>query len=308
MIYSNNKHYYSLSEYYKNKYNKKIAKVALNANFTCPNKDGSKGFGGCSYCSSLGSGDMAGDINKSLKEQFFDIAKIMDNKWPNCYYIPYLQANSNTYKPLKDLKNIYEDILNFSNKIVSLAIATRSDCLDFEKIEYLGELNKKIPIQIELGLQTISETTAKKINRCSTIEDFILKVKLLRAKNIEVVVHIINGLPYETKEMMIDNIKFLNNLDIQGIKIHSLLILKNTKLYLDYLNENFKILSLEEYVDIICDQIGFLNENIVIHRLAADASFDTLVTPLWTRKKFVVMNEIDKELRKRNIFQGDYLK
>lgn len=301
-----NKRYNSLTEYYDKKYGSKVAKISLNANFSCPNKDGTKGYGGCTYCTKLGSGDFAGDKEKTLKEQFEEIKKIMLQKWPNAKYIPYLQANSNTYAPLDKLKEIYETISKFDD-IVSISIATRCDCLEDDKIEYLKELNKRIPIQIELGLQTIHENTAKLINRGHDLEEFRTAVKKLRDANIEVVVHIINGLPGETKEMMIETAKYLNTLDIQGVKIHSLLILKGTKMGTDYMNNPFHILSLEEYVDIVVEQIRNLDPNIVIHRLAADGRVDDLIEPKWTIKKLVVMNEIDKALRKLNAHQGDYL-
>lgn len=299
------KHYNTISAYYKNKFHKKVAKISLNADFTCPNKDGTKGYGGCSYCSKLGSGDFAGDKSLSLQAQFDQIKKIMEHKWPNILYIPYLQANSNTYAPLEKLKQIYEEVINLDPNIVMLSIATRADCISDEIVEYLSSLNKKIPIQIELGLQTIHEDTAKLINRCHSLKEFEEAVYKLRQNNIEVVVHVINGLPYETKEMMLETIHYLNKLDIQGIKIHSLLILEGTKMANDFKNKPWHILSLEEYVDIVVDQIRHLRPDIIIHRLAADGVIDDLIEPKWTIKKLVVMNEIDKKMRLLNAFQGD---
>ncbi len=302
-----NKPYNTLNAYYKQKYNSKVAKISLNANFTCPNKDGTKGYGGCTYCSKLGSGDFAGNRFKSLTEQFEEIKTIIDKKWPDTLYIPYLQANSNTYASIDSLKKIYEEVLNlYPNKTVGISIATRPDCINDEIVELLNEINKKKPVQIELGLQTSNEATAKRINRCSTNEEFILAVKKLRKYKLEVVVHIINGLPYETKEDMLNTIYFLNKLDIQGIKIHSLLLLKDTKLYEEYLKEQFPILSLEEYVEITTKQITHLRPDIIIHRLAADANLKDLIEPKWTNKKLVVMNEIDKLLRKNKDYQGKY--
>lgn len=302
----NNKNYNTLTEYYKNKYNKKVAKIALNANFTCPNKDGKKGFGGCTYCSKLGSGDTAGDRNLSLKDQFYQIKEIMDKKWKDLLYIPYLQSNSNTYGSLDKLKSVYNEILSIKDdRIVGMAIATRPDCFTDEIYNYLEELNKQIPLSIELGLQTSNEKTAKIINRLSTNEEFIDAVTNLRKRNIEVVAHIINGLPYETEQDMLNTIDFINQLDIQGIKFHSLLILKDTQMYEDYLNNPFKILTLEEYTSICVKQIAKLKPSIIIHRLAADGVIDDIVIPKWPIKKLVVMNEIDKLMRKNNIHQGD---
>ena len=306
-FFNNEKRYNTLTEYNLYKYGKKVAKIALNGNFTCPNKDGSKGIGGCSYCSKLGSGDFAGDKNLSLKEQFLQIKEIMEKKWPDSLYMPYLQANSNTYAPVEKLKEIYEEVLAIDpEKTVGISIATRADCLPDDVIEYLGKLNKHTNVQIELGLQTANELTAKMINRCSTNDEFINACQKLRKQNIEIVVHIINGLPNETYEDMMNTVSFINKLDIQGIKIHSLLVLKNTLLAKQYEEKPFHILSLEEYVKITVDQITHLNPNIIIHRLAADGVFDDLIQPLWTRQKLVVMNEIDKLLRKNDEYQGKY--
>lgn len=303
---NNEKHYNTLSAYYKYKYKQKIAKVSLNAGFSCPNKDGSKGFGGCTYCTPLGSGDFAGKQTDDLRHQFEAVKSVMQHKWPNALFIPYFQANSNTYAPLQRLKEIYDEVSSWPD-IVGISIATRCDCLEDDKIEYFKALNKRIPIQIELGLQTIHEETAKAINRGHTLEEFTNTVKKLREANIEVVVHIINGLPGETKEMMIQTARYLNQLDIQGVKIHSLLILNNTKMGAEFLKNPFPILTLNEYVDIVVEQIRNLRNNIIIHRLAADGVIDNLIEPKWTIKKLVVMNEIDKALRRLNAYQGDYL-
>ena len=303
---NNEKHYNTLNNYYQFKYQKKVFKVSLNGGFSCPNKDGKKGFGGCTYCSELGSGDFAGDINKSLPDQFFEMKKMMEQKWPDALYIPYFQANSNTYADIATLKEKFESVIHLDEKIVMLSISTRPDCLDDDIIAYLGELNTKIPIQIELGFQTSNEKTIQAINRNCTNQEFERAIKLLREQNIEVVVHIINGLPDETKEDMLNTIKYLNQFDYQGIKIHLLHIMKNTKMGEDYLKNPFKTLTLAEYVDIVTEQIRILKPSIIIHRLTGDAPRDLLIEPLWSLKKFVVMNEIDKEMRKKNAYQGDH--
>ena len=298
-----NKRYNTIDRFYKYKYGKKVAKISLNANFSCPNKDGTKGYGGCSYCSLSGSGDFAGDKNKDLLTQFADIKAIMNQKWPDTLYMPYLQAKSITYGSLEKLKETYEPLTKIKD-IIGISIATRSDCFNEEIYAYLNELNQRVPLQIELGLQTIHQKTAERINRGSTLEEFVSCVNRLHKLNIEIVVHIINGLPDESKEMMLQTIDFLNELPIQGIKIHSLLIIKNTRLAKEYETNPFKLLTRDEYVDIVCCQIERLRDDIIIHRLAADSGIDDLIEPLWTRKKLVVMNEIDKELRKRDTYQG----
>lgn len=304
----NEKHYNTLSRYYKYRYEEKIAKVSLNTNFGCPNRDGKVSYGGCTFCSDIGSGDFAGNIQDNLQKQFSDIKKIMRKKWPSCKFIPYFQAYSNTYADIDTLRKVYQEAMNLDEQVVSLAIATRPDCIDEDIALLLGEMNQIKPIQIELGLQTIHEKTAKKINRGYTLEIFEQAIDLLQQYNLEIVVHIINGLPHETKQDMIETIKYLNKFPLQGIKIHSLLLLKHTKMALEYYLEPFPILTLPEYVDIVCDQIGYLRDDIIIHRIAADGKSKDVIAPEWTSKKLVVANEIDKELRKRNLYQGDYLK
>ncbi len=301
--YSNtNKRYHTLDYYYKNKFNDKIIKISLNAGFSCPHLKN----GGCIYCSNLGSGEYAGNVNDDLVTQFMQGKKLMNKKWPNGKYIGYFQARTNTYAPVSILKEKYETILNLKD-VIGLAIATRPDCISDECLNYLEELNKRTFLTIELGLQTIHEQTTKLINRGHDLNCFVSMVNKLREKNINVVVHIINGLPYETKEMMIETVKFLNKLDIQGIKIHMLSILKNTEMEKLYAKEKFKLLQEQEYIEIVCEQLEYLRPEIVIHRLTGDPKLDDLVAPKWLTKKISVLNGIDKYMNKKNIVQGDKL-
>ena len=303
--YINNQHrYYTLDYYYKNKYNSKVFKVALNGNFTCPNRDGKISTLGCIFCSESGSGDFAGDKELPLKEQFEQVKAVLLKKWPKAKYIPYFQANTNTYGPISKLKALFNEAVTLDNDIVSISIATRPDCLSNETIEFLNELNQIKPVTIELGLQTIHDSTAKVINRGYNLNVFEDAVKRLNKYNIEIVVHIINGLPFETKDMMLDTVKYLNNLNIQGIKIHSLFILKNTKLAEMFLNNEFNILTMDEYVDTTVEQLAIIRDDIVIHRINGDAPRDLLIEPQWSIKKLVVMNEIDKKMKERNYYQG----
>ena len=301
-----NKRYHTLNYYYQNKFNSKVFKISLNAGFTCPNIDGTKGIGGCIYCSNTGSGEYGGNVNDNLVTQFNNIKKILHKKWPNGKYIGYFQAHTNTYADINILKEKYETILNLDN-VIGLSIATRPDAISEECYKYLDELNKKTFLTIELGLQTIHENTSKLINRCHSLDCFEKCVQRLRNLNINVVVHIINGLPYETKDMMIETVKYLNKLDIQGIKIHMLSVLKNTKLEKLYKENNFKILTKEEYIDIVCDQLEYLRPEIVINRITADPKIDDLIEPNWLIKKFCVLNDIDKELVRRDSYQGSKL-
>ncbi len=303
-IYSDsNKRYHTLDYFYKHKFNSKVFKVSLNAGFTCPNIDGSKGYGGCIYCSKLKSGDYAGDKDKDLVTQFIEVRNNILKKWPNSKYIGYFQAGTNTYADVNVLKEKYEQILKMDD-VVGLSIATRADAIDDKCLDYLEELSKKTYLTIELGLQSIHEKTSKLINRCHSLDCFYKMVNKLRAKNINVVVHIINGLPYESKEDMLETVKYLNQLDIQGIKIHMLHILKDTALNNLYQKKHFPVLSREEYVDIVCDQLELLRPEIVIHRITGDPKVTDLIEPKWLIKKFGVLNEIDKELVRRDSYQG----
>lgn len=302
--YSNsNKRYYTLDYFYKQKFNSKVFKVSLNAGFSCPNKDGTKGLGGCIYCSHLGSGDYAGNKEKNLIEQFNEVKEIMLKKWPDSKYIAYFQANTNTYAPVEELKEKYESVA-FLDNVVGLNIATRPDSISDECLNYLEELSKKTYLTVELGLQTIHEETSKLINRGHDLKCFEETLNKLRKKNINVVVHIINGLPYETKEMMLETVKYLSTKDIQGIKIHMLHILKNTVLATLYEKEKFHVLTLEEYVDIVIEQLELLPSDLVIHRVTGDPNPNDLIEPTWLIKKFGVLNEIDKEMVRRDTYQG----
>lgn len=304
---SDNKRYHTLNYFYRNKFGSKVFKVSLNAGLTCPNIDGTKGYGGCIYCSTTGSGEYGGDKNKDLTTQFNTVKNILHQKWPNAKYIGYFQARTNTYAPLEKLKSMYEEILALDN-VVGLNIATRSDAITEECLNYLEKLAKRTYLTIELGLQTIHEKTSILINRCNSLENFTEMVKKLRERNINVVVHIINGLPYETKEEMIDTVKYLNKLDIQGLKIHMLSILKNTKLEKIYNKEKFPILTKKEYIDIIIEQLENLRPEIIINRITGDPKIEDLIEPFWLTKKWELLNDIDKEMIVRNTFQGKKLK
>ena len=299
----NNKRYHTLDYFYKNKFVKKVCKISLNAGFTCPNKDGTKGYGGCIYCSKLGSGDFAGNKEKDLITQFNEVKEIMKKKWPDALYIGYFQANTNTYAKTEVLKQKYEPILELKN-VIGLNIATRPDAITEDCLDYLEELSTRTYLTVELGLQTIHEKTTKLINRGHDLECFTNMVKELRKRNINVVVHIINGLPYETKEMMLETVEYLNKLDIQGIKIHMLHIIKDTRLANLYNQEKFHILTKEEYIDIVIEQLERLRPEIIINRITGDPVKEDLIEPTWLLKKFCVLNDIDKEMVKRNSYQG----
>lgn len=298
-----NKRYYTLNYYYKKKYGSKVFKVSLNGGFTCPNKDGTVGKRGCIFCSRLGSGDFAGNLKLDLVSQFNEVKNIMLKKWPQAKYIGYFQANTNTYASVDELKEKYEAILKIDN-VVGLNIATRSDAISDEVLDYLTELNSRCDLVIELGLQSMHDETLKFINRGHDLKNFEECFKRLKERRIKVVVHIINGLPNETKDMMIETAKYLNDLGIDGIKIHMLHIIKNTELADLYEKEKFHVLTKEEYIDIVIDQLEYLNEDIVINRITGDPVKEDLIEPSWLLKKFCVLNDIDKEMVRRDTYQG----
>lgn len=302
--YSNdNKRYHTFNYYLKNKYHNKVAKVSLNAGFTCPNRDGTKGVGGCIFCSSSGSGDFAGNVKDSLEQQFNDVSIILQKKWPGCKYIAYFQANTNTYGPVEKIQNCIEPFLN-KKDVVAISIATRPDCLEDEVLKYLAKINEKYDLWVELGLQTIHDKTGQLINRGHTYQEFLNGLNKLRQHNINVCVHIINGLPFETKEMMLQTAKELGRLDIQALKIHMLYVIKNTKLHQLYINNDFKMLSREEYIDLVTEQLSYIPENIVIERLTGDGNIEDLIAPLWSIKKVTILNDIDKLMVAKNYYQG----
>lgn len=300
---NDNKRYHTFNYYLKNKYHNKVAKVSLNANFTCPNRDGTKGIGGCIFCSNSGSGDFAGNIKDSLEKQFDDVSALLQKKWPNCKYIAYFQANSNTYGPVEKLRNCIEPFIN-KKDVVAISIATRPDCLEDEILEYLDSVNKRCDLWIELGLQTIHDKTAKLINRGHSYLEFIEGLNKLRHLNINVCVHIINGLPFETYEMMLTTAKEIGKLDIQALKIHMLYVIKNTKLHQMYQNNEFTMLNRDEYIDLVTEQLSYLPENIVIERLTGDGNVNDLIAPDWSIKKVTILNDIDKLMVKKNYVQG----
>lgn len=298
-----NKRYYTLNYYYKKKYNSKVFKVSLNGGFTCPNKDGKHGTRGCIFCSRLGSGDFAGKSTDDLIDQFENVKNMMLKKWPNAKYIAYFQANTNTYAPVNILKQKFEPFVTMKD-VVGINIATRSDAISDEVLDYLIDLNKRTDLVVELGLQSMHDETLKYINRGHDLKNFEECFQKLKSNNIKVVVHIINGLPGETKEMMIETAKYLNNLGIDGIKIHMLHVIKNTDLADIYEKEHYHILTKEEYIDIVVSQLEYLNENIVINRITGDPKKEDLIAPDWLLKKFCVLNDIDKEMVKRDTYQG----
>lgn len=301
--YSNdNKRYHTWNYHLHHKFGCKVFKVALNGGFTCPNIDGSKGTGGCIYCLG-GSGDFAGDPAHSILTQFDEVKERMHKKWKDAKYIPYFQAHTNTYAPASVLRAQFEPVLAQEN-VVGISIATRADCLADDVLEYLSELNERTYLIVELGLQTIFDETGEKINRCHTYADFLEGYEKLRARNINVCVHLIDGLPGETTEMMVQSAREVARLKPHCVKLHLLHVLKGTRLADMYANGEFSLMTREDYVETIVNQLEVFPEETVIQRLTGDGGRDSLIGPLWSLKKFVVLNEIDKLMLKRDTYQG----
>ena len=299
----NGKRYHSLNYYLRNKFGEKVYKISLDGGFTCPNRDGKISKSGCLFCSERGSGDFAGDREFSINDQFNDIKKMMQKKWHEGKYIAYFQAYTNTYAPVDILRKKYEEAIS-QEGVVALAIATRPDCLEDEVLDLLEEINENIYVWVELGLQTIDDTVAKRINRGYDLSVFEDAISRLKKRKIDFVVHSILGLPGETKEGMLRTIDYIAHSGAKGIKFHLLHLMKDTPLVKLYEKGQLEFLSQEEYIDLICKGIAMLPEDMVVHRLTGDAPRNLLIGPMWSLKKWEVLNEIDRKLVENNIYQG----
>ena len=299
------KRYYSLNYFLREKFGEKVVKISLDAGFSCPNRDGSISTGGCIFCSSRGSGDFAGDRNFSITKQFERCKKIMKTKWKSSKFIAYFQAYTNTYASVDVLRKKYEEALN-QEGVVALAIATRPDCLGTEVLELIEEYSKKIYTWVELGLQTSSDNTAKLINRGYKLSTFDEAIINLKNRNIDIVVHIIFGLPGESESLMINTIKYVAAKGISGVKIHLLHLMKETQLVKLYEEGQLRFLTKANYVNLICDALTLLPKNVVIHRLTGDSPRELLIGPKWSLAKWEILNDIDKKMEQANLYQGLY--
>ncbi len=299
----NGKRYHSLNYFLRNKFNEKIYKISLDGGFTCPNRDGKVAKGGCTFCSARGSGDYAGSRILSINEQFNDRKKMMEKKWKDGKYIAYFQAYTNTYAPVEELRQKYEEAIQQEN-VVALSIATRPDCLDDDVVDLLEEISKKTYLWVELGLQTINDESARNFNRGYDFKVFEEGIKKLHDRNIEVVVHTIFGLPGETKEDMLKTVDYVAHSGAQGIKFHLLHLMSGTQMVKQYESGELKLLSQEDYIDLICKGIAMIPQDMVVHRLTGDAPRESLIGPMWSLKKWEVLNAIDKALVDNDIYQG----
>ena len=298
------KRYNSFNYFLRDKFGSKVFKISLDGGFTCPNRDGKVARGGCTFCSARGSGDFAGERIAPINEQFEDVKIMMKKKWKSAdKYIAYFQAYTNTYAPIDELRQKYEEAIS-KEGVVALAIGTRPDCISEEVLDLLEEMNKKVYVWLEIGLQTIHQETANAFNRGYELEVFDKAVEGLKSRGIDVVVHSIFGLPGETKEMMMETVDYIVKKDVRGIKFHLLHLMENTAMVKDYEEGRLKFLTQEEYIDLICEGISRIPEDLVVHRLTGDAPRDLLIGPMWSLKKWEVLNDIDKTLEDRGIYQG----
>ena len=301
----NDKPYHSLDFELKKRFHEKVYRLALNGGMTCPNRDGHIATGGCIFCSAGGSGDFAAPASLSISKQIRAGQKLLANKRPVHQYIAYFQAFTNTYGPVDYLRSVFTEAIQHP-EIEVLAIATRPDCLQDEIVSLLSELNQIKPVWVELGLQTMHDDTAQFIRRGYPLPVFEDAVKRLRLHGIEVITHVILGLPGEDHERMLETIRYLNIQDIQGIKLQLLHILKGTDLADIYEHDPFPVFTLEEYVSFIVDCVEIIRPDMVIHRLTGDGPKDLLIAPLWSSAKRHVLNSIHREFRLRDTWQGKY--
>lgn len=300
------KRYYSFDSFLKNRFGEKIYKVSLDGGFTCPNRDGTIGTGGCIFCSEGGSGDFASDARLPVSDQITQGISLVAAKNPSSRYIAYFQAFTNTYAPVSRLRKLFTEAIEDS-RIAALAIGTRPDCLPDNVLALLKELNERKPVFVELGLQTIHPVTAGLIRRGYPLSCFEEAVRNLSSIGVWTVVHLILGLPGETEDMMLESVRYLNSLPIHGVKFSMLHILKGTDLADIYREKPFPVFTMESYVNLILQCIGNLRSDIVIHRLTGDGPKDLLIAPLWSLRKRTVLNNIAHQLKVQDIRQGDFL-
>ncbi|MDQ0338870.1 radical SAM protein (TIGR01212 family) [Caldalkalibacillus uzonensis] len=297
------KRYHTWNYHLRQTFGQKVFKVSLDAGFTCPNRDGKVATGGCTFCSARGSGDFAGDRRDDLLTQFEKVKTNMHKKWPEAKYIGYFQAYTNTYAPAEELRDMYEAILE-QDGVVGLSIATRPDCLPDDVVALLAELNERTYLWVELGLQTVHNKTGELINRGHDYKCYVEGVEKLRQHNIRVCCHIIYGLPQETDEMMLETAREVSKLDIQGLKIHLLHVLKFTPMVRQYEQGLLQFLEKDQYVNLVVKTLEMMPPELIIHRVTGDGPGDLLIGPMWSVNKWDVLNSIDRELKNRNTWQG----
>lgn len=298
-----NKRYHTLNYHIKQKFGSRVFKVVIDAGFTCPNIDGTCGRGGCTYCTS-GAAEFTNSSKISVEKQIELEKERIFKKWGKVPVIAYFQAHTNTYASLDKLKSLYEEALSVEG-VTGISIATRPDCLEPEKIEYLKGLSEKTYLTVELGLQTIFDDTAKKINRGYLFDTFENTFNRLKQNDIRVCVHLIDGLIDETPEMMVQSAKVLGKMKPDGVKIHLLHVMKDTVCESQLIRGELDTMSMNEYIETVCNQLRYLPPECVVERITGDGSKENLVAPRWSTNKIAVLGGIDKYMAENNIYQGD---
>ncbi len=297
------KRYHTLNHYLKQRFGGKVFKLSLDAGFTCPNRDGSKGFGGCRFCSARGSGDFAPPEQLSLTEQLRQGVALVEKKWPSGQYIAYFQAFTNTYAPLAVLQARYDEALRFPG-VIGMAVATRPDCLPEEVCDLLAAYREKTFLWVELGLQSVHADTMRRMNLQYTYADYLAAAERLRRRGIPFCVHLIVGLPGEDRQMILQSAEAVCRTHPFGLKLHMLHVLQGTRLGLEYERKPFPLLTMEEYVPLIADLLERIPPEVIIHRLTGDGPKALTLAPRWTFHKLKVLSEIDRELKRRDSWQG----
>ena len=299
----NEKRYHTFNYYLKTTYKRKVSKVILDGGFSCPNRDGTKGVGGCIFCSQAGSGDSNLVIRESVLDQYAANKKVMDRKWPDSLYIPYFQSFSNTYGPLDKIKAMTAPFFEMG-EVAEVSIATRCDCLEEDVLDYLDAMSRIKPVWIELGLQTSNDEVGRIINRCYDFDDLRQALYRLEKTSIKTCVHVMDGLPFEDKEGMLQTVKDISHLPFEAIKIHMLHVIKDTRLSKMYEEKPFELISREEYIDLVVRQLELLPPEVIVQRLTGDPIKEDLITPMWLLNKTTILNDIDKLMRKNDTYQG----
>lgn len=302
-----NKRYHTYDYYLKHRYGSKCRRISLDGGFTCPNRDGTRGVGGCAFCSAKGSGDFTACSALGIAEQYTAQSHLLSSKWgEDVLNIPYFQAYTNTYAPLDVLRAKYEEALAVVPNIAELCIATRADCLEDETLIYLEKLTERVPIMLELGLQSIHDSTAELMGRGHTYAEFLEGFQRARklAPHVRLCVHLIFGLPQENAYMMLDSVREVARLAPEAVKLHLLHVLRGTRLADMYERGEFEVMSLESYVGLVVSALELLPQETVICRITGDGAPNELIAPMWSLKKFVVMNTIDKLMKTLDTYQG----
>ena len=301
------KRFYSLDYFYRQKFGSKVARVTIDGGFTCPNRDGTVSSGGCVFCGTSGAGEFCANKALPILQQINIQKTVLQNKWKELKIIPYFQSFTNTYAAVDVLRKKYEEALT-AEECVGLSIATRADCLGNDVLDLLEELNSRTFLQVELGLQTVNDKTAQIINRGYSLDVFTQSVQALQSRGIEIVAHLIVGLPGEDRTDYLNAVRYISDMKINGVKIQVLYLLQDAPLMQWYTEGKIKFMERFEYIDTIAAMLSYLSPQVVVHRLTGDPPWRSLIEPKWTTDKKQILNQINQYLKEKNIYQGCWRK